>query len=74
MRTVFFAMLFAVGTGLVAASASSAAPANGVVIGQAAVAASLLSEVGYVRRRGRTCYSKCYYEFIIGRRVCRTYC
>ena len=38
------------------------------------VSATLLTDVGYVRRHGRTCYHKCYREYVIGPRVCRTFC
>jgi hypothetical protein len=49
-----------------------AAPARGVMT--AATDAATVTEARYVRRHGRTCYRKCYREFVIGRRVCRTYC
>jgi hypothetical protein len=73
MRTILFATLIAMGVGLT--GASSAAPVNGADIAEAASVATLLSEVGYVRRHGRVCYHKCYYELVVvGRRVCRTFC
>jgi hypothetical protein len=72
MRTILVAMLVAAGIGWVGTSTLSAAPASGAVIGQSA--ASLLSEARYYRSRGRTCYVKCYRDFVIGPRVCRRYC
>ena len=74
MRTILTAMLATAAVGWVGTSTLSAAPANGMVIGQTATAASLLSETRYYRARGRTCYVKCYRDFVIGPRVCRRYC
>jgi hypothetical protein len=74
MRTVFLATLVAMGIGLIGTASSPAAPANGAGIGETANAASLLSDVRYVRRHRRLCYSKCYREFVFGPRVCRTFC
>jgi hypothetical protein len=66
------AMLLALGVGLATTSDSPAAPAGGTIAGVSAD--QMVSEARYVRRYGRTCYRKCYREFVIGRRVCRTYC
>jgi hypothetical protein len=75
MRMILIALLIAIGIGLTGTSSPTAAPANGVVIGEAAGSAAVLSDVGYVRRRGRVCYAKCYNEFFfLGRRICRAYC
>jgi len=59
---------------VLAGGASPAAPANGLVIGEAANLVSSLSDARYYRARGRTCYVKCFREFVIGPRVCRRYC
>lgn len=74
MRNIFIATLVALGLGLIGASQMAAAPADGAAIAKAANAGTLATDVGYVRRYGRTCYHKCYREFLIGRQVCRTYC
>ena len=74
MRTILIAMLVAAGLGWVGTSELSAAPANGLVIGEAANLVSSLSDARYYRARGRTCYVKCFREFVIGPRVCRRYC
>ena len=71
-RLIAAATLLALGLGFAATSDSLAAPAHGAVIGAAAV--SEVSPARYVRRYGRACYRKCYREFVIGRRVCRTFC
>jgi len=73
MRTILIAMLVAAGLAGIGTSVS-AAPANGLVIGEAASLVSPLSEARYYRARGRTCYVKCFREFVIGPRVCRRYC
>ncbi len=69
MTIVVFAaatlMLGSVGPG-------SAAPAAGGAIAQ--TAQDTAESARYIRRKGRSCYRKCYREFVIGRRVCRTYC
>jgi hypothetical protein len=75
MRATLIAMLVVVSAGLVGTSASSAAPANGAAIREAASVGAIASDVRYRKRKyGRACYTKCYYEFIIGPRVCRTFC
>jgi len=75
MRTIFVAMLIALGLGLIGSSQITAAPADGAAIAKAANGGLLLNDVGYyVRRYGRTCYHKCYREYLIGPRVCRTFC
>ncbi len=74
MRTILIAMLVAAGVGWLGTSTLSAAPASGAAIGEAAATLSLLSDTQYYRRRGRTCYVKCYREFVVGPRVCRRYC
>ena len=66
------AMLMGLCAGLAGLSGSAAAPLQGAA--SAAVNLSSVPEVRYVRRHGRSCYRKCYREFVIGRRVCRTYC
>jgi len=73
MRTIFVAILIAIGLGLIGISQIIAAPAEGTAIAKAANNV-LLNDAGYVRRHGRTCYHKCYRDFLIGPRVCRTYC
>ena len=72
MRTILIATLMALALGLVATADSPAAPASGGVI--AAAADPVLAPAQYVRRHGRACYRKCYFDFVIGRRVCRTFC
>ncbi len=73
MRTMLIALLAASAFALTAASTGTAAPAGGAVIAETADAA--VTPAHYVRRHGRTCYRKCYREFVVtGRRVCRTYC
>ncbi len=54
----------------------NASMASGVADGAAlqAGAGTLLSPVAYHRWHGRVCYTKCYREFVIGRRVCRRFC
>ena len=74
MRMILIALLIAMGIGLTGTSSPSAAPANGLVIGEAAGTAAVLTDVRYFRRHRRGCFSKCYNEFIFGRYVCRTYC
>jgi hypothetical protein len=74
MRTIFLAVLVLLGLGLIGPSQMAAAPADGAAIARIATADTLLTEIGYVRRYGRTCYRKCYREYVIGRRVCRTFC
>jgi len=73
MRTIFLAMLVTLGLGLIGTSQMAAAPADGAAIAKAS-SATLLTDIGYVRRHGRTCYHKCYREYVIGPRVCRTFC
>lgn len=72
MRTMAIVFLAASAFGLMAVPAGSAAPAGGAVIAEAASPA--VTPAHYVRRHGRVCYRKCYREFLIGRRVCRTFC
>ena len=72
MRTTMVAMLVAAGIGWAGTSSLPAAPAEGAAIGQGA--ASLLTPARYYRVHGRTCYTKCFRNFVIGRRVCRRYC
>lgn len=76
MRAILIATLLAASAGLAGTSSGSAAPANGASISQAAIAGAVTADVRYYRKRkaGRACYTKCYYELIIGPRVCRTFC
>lgn len=74
MRTILAAMIIMAGAGLVGASKGAAAPASGAALDRAAGERSLLSQIHYFSWHGRACYHKCYREFVIGRRVCRTYC
>lgn len=73
MRTIVAAIMIAAGVAIGACGAS-AAPASGATLERAGSAASLLSEIRYYRSHGRLCYTKCYREFVIGRRVCRKFC
>jgi hypothetical protein len=52
MRTVMFSMIMAVGIGMSGWSSASAAPANGVAIGNAALAADSTQNVGWGHRGG----------------------
>jgi hypothetical protein len=74
MRTIFAAALILLGLGLIGSPQIVAAPADGAAIAQLATGDTLLSEIRYVRRYGRSCYRKCYREYIFGPRVCRTFC
>lgn len=74
VRSVITAIFVAAGIGLVAASSGSASPVNGAVLERSATAAPLLSPARYYVRHGRLCYAKCYYDFFVGRRVCRRFC
>jgi hypothetical protein len=76
MRAIILAMLVAAGISLIGTMPASAAPAQGSVILDAAAASSPIEQVRRkrYRRHGPACYTKCYYEFIIGPRVCRTFC
>lgn len=73
MRTILAATFIAAGIAIGACGAS-AAPASGADLERAGSAASLFSEIRYYRSHGRLCYTKCYREFVIGRRVCRKFC
>lgn len=73
MRNMLIVSMAALGFGLAAAPAVMAAPAAGGVMTQLATGTPL-HEVRYVRHHGRICYHKCYREFVIGPRVCRTFC
>ena len=72
MRTIVVAILLTMAFGLVGTADSPAAPASGGVI--AAAADPAITPAQYVRRHGMVCYRKCYFEFAVGRRVCRTFC
>lgn len=74
MRGIVATMLVMAGIGLLVTSSARAEPINGATIDRAATAASMLSQIRYYRWHGRVCYSKCYREFVIGRRVCRRFC
>jgi hypothetical protein len=74
MRTIFVAVLVLLGLGLIGPSQMAAAPADGAAIARLSTGDTLLNEIRYVRRYGRSCYRKCYREFVIGPRVCRTFC
>jgi hypothetical protein len=71
MRIMAIALLAAAAF-VLSAPSGSAAPAGGLVTMEEGSAAA--TPIRYVRRHGRSCYRKCYREFVIGRRVCRTYC
>jgi hypothetical protein len=71
MRIMTLALLVAAAV-VLSAPSGSAAPVGGVVTTEEGTAAA--TPVRYVRHHGRSCYRKCYREFVIGRRVCRTYC
>ena len=71
-RMIATAVLLALGLAFVTTSGSPAAPLYGTIAGAASV--STVSPARYFRRHGRLCYRKCYREFVIGRRVCRTFC
>jgi hypothetical protein len=73
MRTILAAMLVVAGVGVLG-SGGSAAPVSGAALDRAASPASLLTQIRYHRWNGRLCYRKCYREYLIGHRVCRTYC
>ncbi len=73
MRTIAAVILIAGGM-VIEASGGSAAPIDGATLDRAASAASLLTRVHYYRWHHRICYAKCYYDFIIGHRVCRRFC
>ena len=72
MRAKVIATAMLLALGFVTTSDSPAAPMQGVMT--AAAADSILSTARYFRRHGCLCYRKCYREFVIGRRVCRTFC
>ncbi len=74
MRTIVAVILIAAGLAVSGAATGAAGPIEGATLARAANADSLLSPIGYYRWHGRLCYSKCYREFIIGRRVCRRFC
>jgi hypothetical protein len=67
-------VLMAAGVAVGSMAVAAAAPSNGVMLGRAAEADSLVSRIAYHRWHGRLCYTKCYREFVIGRRVCRRFC
>ncbi len=77
MRTIVSAILVTIGIatgGFATAGIGSAAAgvADGAALERSA--GTLLSPAAYPRWHGRVCYTKCYREFVIGRRVCRRFC
>jgi len=74
MRKIAVAMIVAAGLGVTGMATGSAAPANGTALAPARASGSLLQQIRYYRYRGHACYTKCYRDFVIGPRVCRTYC
>jgi hypothetical protein len=74
MRKILVAGIVAAALGLMGIANGSAAPASGGSLARAAEGGTLLSQIRYYRYHGRTCYTKCYRDFVIGPRVCRTYC
>ncbi len=74
MRTIAAAILIVGGIGVIGASGGSAAPLGGAPLDRAASAASPFTPVHYYRWHHRICYSKCYYDFFVGHRVCRRFC
>ena len=73
-RVGLIAAAVVVGLGITSGglSAATGAPVRGVIAGAADLPNAI--EARYFRRHGRTCYRKCYREFVVGRRVCRTHC
>ncbi len=74
MRTIGAAILIAAAIGISGASSGSAASFDGATLDRAASATSLLAQIHYYRWHHRICYSKCYYDFLLGHRVCRHFC
>jgi len=85
MRAILFAMLMAIGIGLVATSGLSAAPMSGSAIGQATTATDVATTVQHWRwgsrgghwrwgSRGRVCRTVCRHNAFNSRRVCRRVC
>jgi hypothetical protein len=74
MRRIVVAAVAVAGLGLMGIANGSAAPASGGSLARAANGGSLLSQIRYYRHHGHVCYTKCYRDFVIGPRVCRTYC
>src|SRR5262245_35404201 len=62
MRTIVLTIFVLLALGLSCASQMSAAPMDGAALAKATTSGSLLTDIGYVRRHGRTCYRKCYRE------------
>jgi hypothetical protein len=73
MRTIVAAIIITGGIGLIGSSLL-AAPISGAALDPAARATSPLAQARYVRWHGRTCYVKCYYDFLVWHRVCRRFC
>jgi len=87
MRKIVVAMLAVAGIGMIGMANGSAAPAVGaspvraqdhvndrVKDDRVGDSGALLQQIRYYRYRGHACYTKCYRDFVIGPRVCRTYC
>ncbi len=74
MRTSVAAIVIAAGCIAGGVAGAAATPVEGVALERAASADSLLTRISYYRWHGRLCYTKCYREFLIGRRVCRRFC
>jgi hypothetical protein len=74
LGTVVVTVLVVAGAALAGAPGTAAEPANGTALVRSAAASTPLSQISYVRRHGWVCYRKCYREYFIGHRVCRTFC
>lgn len=78
MRKIVAAMLAVAGIGLIGMANGSAAPADGASLvrtqDRVKDGGALLQQIRYYHYRGHVCYTKCYRDFVIGPRVCRTYC
>jgi hypothetical protein len=75
MRTMFVALSFAAGIGLVCWQGAGAAPANPAAVQQAATAAMTTGQVqnaGYYRHRHGG-HVKCYHELIVGPYRCHRF-
>jgi len=71
MRIIAIALLSTAAFVVMTPSSGSAAPASGSVLTEEATLAA--TPAAYARHR-RTCHRKCFREFVVGRRVCKTYC
>ncbi len=74
MRKSVVTMAAVAGLGLIGMADGLAAPASRMSAVRTEDGGSLLQQIRYHRWRGHACYTKCYRDFVIGPRVCRTYC